>query len=205
MTWKVWLVLVLVAALGGFWKGSSHLGSKAAAQAAAAEQQIKQLGDQVANEMLVRKTKETQLAELQTKQSKSDAIVSGLTKLLAAQNKPTGVPATGPATAPLSPLPAIPEPEPAPLITTATLKDNLIAAQAKDIDDLKAVVLKQSEIIAQDNIIIPQMQKEINLGKIALDAQIAATKAAHVKGIFQGSLGTIGIEGVFFAGSHFIK
>ena len=198
MTWKAWLVLVVLAALGGFWYGNHRLGAKAAAQATAAVQQINQLGAQVANEMQIRKTKELLLKDAQVHQQTADAKVQSLTRLLATRKKPLApVPATGPVTPPAT--------EPEPFITTDSIKDDLIAAQSQDIAELKTVVAKQADIIATDNIIIPQMQKEIALGKIALDAQISATKASKWSGRFQGAGLTIGFAGAIGFGAHFIK
>lgn len=198
MTWKAWLVLVVLSGLLGFGYGNHRLGAKASAQAAAAVQQINQLGEQVANEMSIRRTKEALLKEAQAHQQNSDLKVQRFAKMLAQRQKPT-LPSPVPATGPVSP----PEPEPAPLISTDTIKDELIAAQSQEIADLKTVVLKQSEIIATDNIIIPQLQKEVALGKIALEAQVGATRSAKWVGRFQGAGITIGIGGIVAIFNHF--
>ena len=199
MNWKFWLGLVLIAALGGFWYGNSRLGTRMATRAADAEQQIHQLGVQVENELRIRGTHLALLAEAQSKQRNTDARVQQLTQQLA-QHKPPLMPspATGPVVPPLERIP-IPADDPT--------KDELIAAQAQDIAELKDVAYRQSIIITADNLILPQMQKEIDLGRIALEAQVAATRSAKWSGRFQGAgVGiTVGFAGGIILGHHFFK
>ncbi len=178
MTWKVWILSVLVALGLGFGGGIFIKGRHETAKAIVAEQQIKQLGDAVQKQMVVRKIQEGVAATAQTQANTSDAKVRQLTARLAARPKPVplipNIPATGPA------LPVVDAPTPDPL------KDELIAAQAKDIADQKNVITKLNLQIATDNSIINDQTKQIALGKIALDAQVAANADSKWTGRFQG-------------------
>ena len=183
MTWKAWMALVMVALVGGFYLGSSKSGSREAAKAAAAEQKVQQIAIQVQAEVDQKNVQAQNAATAQAKADQSDQKVKVLTaKLKSAQAKDMGS---------LTPEPVtpsnIPEPEP-----VDTIKDDLIAAQAQDIANYKAVNLNLTLEITTDNAIISNQQKELDLKDIEVSAQVAANKSAHVKGIFQGG-GTVAI------------
>jgi hypothetical protein len=74
-----------------------------------------------------------------------------------------------------------------------------------EITNLKAVISKQNEILLADNTIIPQLQKELALKQIALDAQVAANSSAKWSGRFQGAGITIGFSGAIAIAHHFMK
>ena len=187
MNWKAWMALVLIAMTGGFYLGSKHSGSVEAAKAAAAEKKVQQIAVQVQAEVAAKTQLAQQVATTQTQADQSDAKVKLLTaKLKSAQAKDTGSLTPGPVIPALTPS-SLPEPEP-----VDTIKDDLIAAQAQDITNYKAVNLNLTLEIATDNAIIANQQKELDLKDIEVSAQVAANKSTHVKGIFQGG-GTVAI------------
>jgi hypothetical protein len=193
MSWKAWMALVILALTGGFYLGVRKSSSASAATIAATESKVQQIATQVKNEVEAKNQVAQQAATAQAKADQSDANVKRLTAKLRAQGTHSGS---------LTPGTVIPSnnPDPEPVDTT---KDELIAAQAQDIDNFKAVNLKLTLEITTDNGIIADQQKELDLRKIEVDASEAANKSAHVKGIFQGG-GTVAIAwGVVHLLAHF--
>jgi len=193
MSWKAWMALVLIALAGGFYLGIEKSSSTAAAKIAATESKVQALAVQVKNEVETKNQVAQEAAMAQAKADQSDANVKRLTAKLSAQAKDTGS---------LTPGTVIPANN-NDLEPVDTVKDDLIAAQAQDIDNFKAVNLKLTLEIATDNGIIADQQKELDLRKIEVDASEAANKSAHVKGIFQGG-GTVAIAwGIVHLLAHF--
>jgi len=179
---KAFVISVLVALGVGFGLGIFIKGHHEAAKAAAAEQQIKQLGQQVQQEMATRQAQAQVAKDAQTQADAADAKAQKLAKQLASRPKPA---------------PVVPVQGQDPTFNTVTipsdpLKDSLIASLQDDVAKQKILVLDLKAQIATDNTIIDNQAKEITVGKIALDAQIAANRAGEIKGGIIGG-GAVGI------------
>jgi hypothetical protein len=190
MTWKIWTGLILAALIGGFFTGIFVKGNHEAAKAVAAEQQIKQLGDQVKQELQVKQQQAQAVVVAQAQAKDSDAKAQAL--LAKWNNRPK----------PLPPVPALSGETPLPVIPNDDLANQTIQSLAQDVAALKVVNLKLTEQIATDNVIISDMNKQVVLGRVAVEAQVAANNAAKWSGRFQGAEVTIGVSGVLYLGHH---
>jgi hypothetical protein len=183
MTIKTYLISIVVALGLGFGIGIFIKGHHEAAKTAVAVQQIKQLGGQVAQEMATRKQQEQIAQNAQAQADASDTKAQKLAAKYAARPKPT---------------PLAPTPNQDPVFNTVTIPNDqtdLIAALQKDVADQKTLVLGLRSQLATDKTIIDNQAKEIVLGKIALDAQIAANRASEIKGGIIGG-GAVGVVAV---------
>jgi hypothetical protein len=190
MNWKIWVILIVSA----FFSGVFIRGHHESVKAAAAQVQIQKLAEQVKNQEQIKQEQANAAVSAQQQAAASDVKAQAL--VVKWNNRPK----------PLPP-PPINVDNPVAQTEAATANDDLanqtIQALTQDVADQKATILKLTLEVATDNAIIDNQAKEINLGKIALDAQVAANNSSRWAGRFQGAGMTIGVTGVIAVGHHF--
>jgi hypothetical protein len=195
MTWKIWVISVIIALAGGFYMGTSMTGHKLAAKASAAEQKVAVLNNQVQTDFGIKHQQEQDIAAAQARADTADAKV----KKLMTRYKPTPPPVTVPGSKPPVPAP-VPMPD---VVDDSNIKDQIIIAQANEIVALQDVNAKLKLDMATNNDIITKQQQELNLREIALKAQEEGNRAAVWKGGIRGGGAVAVVALVAHAFFHF--
>ena len=191
ITQRIMFALVVTSFVAGFFLGVSRIGHHEANKAQVADAQADVLKDKIAKETQdLRDNYEARLASLQDIADQSDQKVADLQDKLAKlpKNKPVAVPASTGDQVHTDPVIA---PDPA-----STIEHQLVAAQATEIIDLKAVNQAQKGEILGLKKINTDLQQELNLKEIALKAQISSNSSTGWKWGFKGLVVGVGADEV---------
>ena len=182
INWKYLLGAVALAFCLGFVTGVIHLQSKESGKAIAAEDQAKVIAEKVAAEVqTIKNVYDPKIDSLQSVADAAEARTAAAEARLAAYKKQPqspAVPVPGPG---VPTLPTITTPDELP-----SLQVGVIEAQKTQIAALKGL---NASLYAENTLLkttVTDLQQEVTLKKIALDAQIAANKSGKWVGRFQG-------------------